>query len=211
LGKSPENIKGIFVTHEHSDHTKGCDVFARKFNVPIFATKKTAESRSLCLNDELIHFIHNNESVDLGRMKIQAFPKSHKAIDPVSYTVSEGGKNVSIITDIGYCCDNVIENVEKADVLCMESNHDLDMLENSHYPYFLKKWIKSHEGHVCNKDAADCVFSNGRNRLKQVVLSHLSLNNNTPLCALQAFSGFNKIYPRISLSGMEMPTELFNI
>jgi len=211
LGKSPEQIKGIFVTHEHSDHMKGCDVFARKFNVPIFATKKTAQVKSLCMYEELVHFIKNDESVGLGGMEIQAFSKSHKAVDPVSYTVSNGGKNVSIITDIGYCCENVIEHVERADVLCMESNHDLDLLDNGHYPYFLKQWIKSDEGHVSNIDAASCVFSHGRSRLKHVVLSHLSLNNNTPLHALQVFGGLNRIRPKILVSGRGVPTGVVGV
>ncbi|MDP2925484.1 MAG: MBL fold metallo-hydrolase [Nanoarchaeota archaeon] len=213
IGKNPENIKAIFITHEHSDHIRGADYLARKFNIPIFATKKTIENCDICSNEDLINPINNNESVDIGRMRIEAFSKSHRAFDPVSYNISNGNK-ISIITDIGYACPNVISNVSDSDMLFLESNHDVDILENGHYPYFLKKWIKSDIGHISNIDAANCVLENARSRLKYLVLSHLSENNNTPQVALDSFSVLrkrNRFNPRIFISDRYCPTELFNI
>ena len=187
VGKSPDKIKGIFITHEHSDHIKGADVFARKFNIPIFATKKTAENCFLCSDGDLINFIKNNETVDLGGMKVEAFSKSHRAADPVSYNVFNG-KRISIITDVGYGCENVLANISNSDALFLESNYDNNMLDNGPYPYFLKKWIKSDIGHLSNFQSATSVLENASSKLKYLVLSHLSQNNNTPLIALSAFS-----------------------
>ena len=158
-------VKGIFVTHEHSDHIKGINVFARRFHVPIFATKKTAESCCLCSDESLINFIKNNDSIEVGRMRIKSFSKSHKSADPVSYSINNDRK-LSIITDVGFSCRNVIDNVSDSDFLCLESNYDDRMLENGPYPYFLKKWIKSNQGHLSNFQAGVCVLEHGTPKLK---------------------------------------------
>ena len=41
FGKKPENIDGIVITHEHSDHIRGLGVFLRKYQVPVYATEGT--------------------------------------------------------------------------------------------------------------------------------------------------------------------------
>ncbi|MBI2630357.1 MBL fold metallo-hydrolase [Candidatus Pacearchaeota archaeon] len=214
IKKNPEKIKGIFITHEHSDHIKGVDVFARNFNIPVFATKKTAKKCFLCSNQELVHLIKNNEVVDLGEMKVESFSKSHTAIDPVSYNVFNG-KKVSIITDLGYSCRNVLENVSDSDFLCLESNHDIRMLDDGPYPFYLKKWIKSDKGHLSNMQAGLCVLEHASSKLKNVVLSHISKTNNTPLLALTTFSGLVKersdLTPRICVSNREIPTSLLKV
>lgn len=187
IGKDPVNIKGIFITHEHSDHTRGSDILSRKFNIPIYATKMTAENCCLCKDSNLINHIKNDETVSAGGMDIEAFSKSHRASDPVCYNIFKK-KKISVITDAGYCCDNIINNIIDSDALFLESNYDSDMLENGPYPYFLKKWIKSDIGHLSNLQAAQCVFLHGNPKLKYIILSHLSKNNNTPELALKTFN-----------------------
>lgn len=207
-------VKGIFVTHEHADHTKGSDVLARHFNIPIFATKKTIHDYLLCSNGELISSIKNNELLKIAGMNIEAFSKSHKAADPIAFNITNG-KTLSIITDAGFACDNIIDAVSNSDFLCIESNHDEKMLENGPYPYFLKQWIRSDIGHLSNKQAALCVLEHARPRLKNIVLSHLSQNNNTPQHAMKTFSKLIKersdLKPNISLSNQDFPTALFKI
>ena len=213
IGKSPLNIKGIFITHEHSDHVKGCDVFARKFNVPVFATKKTIDSSNLCSNCDLVNPIKNNEDVDLCGMNIEAFSKSHKAVDPVSYNIFYE-KKISIMTDIGFACNNIIDNVHDSDLLCMESNYDNEMLRNGKYPYFLKKWIESDIGHLSNEDSANCILNNASSKLKYLILCHLSKNNNTPKIALKTFNMLddrNNFSDKLLVSEREMPTKIFRI
>lgn len=214
LKKDPKDTKGIFITHEHSDHVRGADVFARRFNVPIFATKKTAENCFLCSDEGLINFIKNNETVEIGGMSVEAFPKSHLAADPVSYNITDT-KKISIITDVGYTCRNVISNVSDADFLCIESNYDEFMLENGPYPFFLKEWIKSNKGHLSNMQSALCVLEHAPKELKHIVLSHISKNNNTTNLALETFNSLIKeredLNPKISISPREMPTPLFRI
>lgn len=210
---NPEKIKGIFVTHEHADHVKGIDVLARNFDIPVFATKKTAESCFLSSNENLINNIKNNETIKMAGMEIEAFSKSHKAIDPVSFNISNG-KKISIITDLGYACRNVQESVHDSDFLCLEANHDLAMLENGSYPYFLKNWIKSDAGHLSNLQAALLVLEYGKPKLKQVILSHLSRNNNTTELALSTFNLLKErsdMHPRILAPEHGTCTGMFKI
>lgn len=216
LNRNVHNIRGIFLTHEHSDHTKGADVFARKFNIPIFATQGTINSKILCNNNDLIVSIKNNETFSFSGFDICAFSKSHRAADPVSFKIYSKNtcKNVSVITDIGYVCDNVRDAIKDSNCLFMESNHDIEMLENGSYPYYLKEWIKSDNGHLSNSDSAINVFDNPRIKLKNIILSHLSENNNTPLLALSEFQKeLNKINfkPKIGISGRFNPTKLIEV
>ncbi|MDP3881353.1 MAG: MBL fold metallo-hydrolase [Nanoarchaeota archaeon] len=214
IGKKPENIKGIFVSHEHSDHIRGVDVLARKFNIPIFATEKTVKSRFLCSNEKLINYINKKDDIKIAGMEIEVFSKFHSAIDPVSFTIVNG-KRVSVITDVGHACKNVCSNVSDADFLFLESNHDIEMLEKGPYPYHLKRWIKSDEGHLSNVQAALCVLEYANPRLQHVILSHLSDVNNEPAQALRTFNSLVKERKDLKLksqvSGRHKPTEVFRV
>jgi phosphoribosyl 1,2-cyclic phosphodiesterase len=116
IGKSSGLVKGIFITHEHADHIRGADVLARHFNIPIFATKKTIQDSSLCSNPDLITSIKNNELLKIAGMEISAFSKSHKAADPISFSI-RNGKTISIITDAGFACDNITSAVSDSNFL----------------------------------------------------------------------------------------------
>jgi len=182
LGKKVESVKGIFVTHEHSDHIKGIDVFSRKFNVPIFATQKLIENKFLCSREELLNPIKKEDNLLMCGMEIISFPKIHKAIEPLGFTVldKKSGKRVSIITDIGNICVNTAEQISNSNSLFLESNHDLEMLENGPYPYFLKKWIKGDDGHLSNDQSIAGIIENAKSKLRSLTLCHLSEHNNSP-------------------------------
>ena len=122
LDLDPKKIKGIFITHEHTDHIIGLDVFARRFNLPIFATKGTISNGHLCSNKKLIREIKNNSKTYIGELEIGAFTKSHKAADPVSFSISNKNKVISVITDAGYACKNINENIARSNLLFLESN-----------------------------------------------------------------------------------------
>jgi phosphoribosyl 1,2-cyclic phosphodiesterase len=215
IGKKPESIAGIFITHEHSDHIRGADVFARAFNTPIFATKKTADKCSLCSNGELITKIGNQSSIEIAGFEVESFSKHHLAEDPVSYSIFGNGKTASVITDLGICCNRVNSAVTDSNFLFLESNHDPIMLENGPYPAHLKTWIQGDYGHLSNIQASLCILEHASKKLKNVVLSHLSQTNNTPEIALNTFNYLIKerrdIHPRAIVSLREKPTELFKL
>jgi phosphoribosyl 1,2-cyclic phosphodiesterase len=211
----PANIKGIFITHEHTDHIRGADVFARQLKIPLYATKGTIKNTFLCSDDSLINQIKKDEVVRMFGLDIEAFSKSHNAAEPVSYTVSDKNKMVSVITDIGYSCDNVNAAISRSNFLFLESNHDLTMLKNGPYPMFLKSWIKSNSGHLSNDQASLAVLEYANPKLRNVVLSHLSEINNTPQTALKTFNKLlrerKNFNADVSVSLRTDPTRMFNI
>jgi len=214
IGEKPENIKGIFVTHEHTDHIRGIDVFASNYNVPIYATRGTLNNSFICRDDRLINHVKNKELIKLNGLMVEAFSKSHDAADPVSYSVEAGGKRISVITDIGFACKNVIDYVSCANSVILESNHDVNMLENGPYPAYLKQRIASEKGHISNYDAALLVLQHGSKKLKNVMLAHLSQNNNTPKVALKSFDLLKErkdLKIDVHLSCREEPSECIRL
>jgi len=213
LGEDPSKIKGIFISHEHSDHIKGADVLARKFNIPVFATKGVIKNSFLCSQRDLINEINSQDLIKLGGMEIESFSKNHDSREPVSFSI-RNGRMISVLTDIGKICKNVINKVGESDFLFLEANHDLRMLENGPYPYFVKQRIKGEGGHLSNLNSALCVLEHGRPILKNVVLSHLSEINNTPELALNTFELLMRerldLHPRISVS-LRNPTKVFSV
>ena len=175
IKRSPDMIKGIFITHEHADHIRGADVLARYFNIPIFATKKTIQNSFLCSNPDLINSIKNTEILKLAGMEISAFSKSHKAADPVSFSITNG-KTLSIITDAGFACENIISAVNQSDFLCLESNHDEKMLKAANRPWSLKQRIASRHGHLSNIDSCELLNSLLHDGLQVVVLAQSFLS-----------------------------------
>jgi len=215
IGRKPDNVAGIFVTHEHCDHVRGADVFARNFKIPIFATKKTAKESFLCSDFEFINNIKNDETLKIGGMKVCAFPKKHLAADPISYSIYEGKKKVSVITDLGTTSQAVEEAISFSNAVFLESNYDEEMLEQGPYPFPVKKWIKSDLGHLSNVQAGCCVLEHASPKLKNIILSHLSKTNNKPELALETFNGLIKerknLAAKVIVSNREIPTPLLKV
>lgn len=214
IGRSIKEIKGIFITHEHSDHIAGADVLARKHKIPVYATKKTFLDRYICREEDQI-LIKNNETTTLGGMRVEAFSKTHGAADPVSYNVTKENKKISIITDAGMACKNITSNINESNILCMESNHDPKMVSEGTYPAFLKKWITSDTGHLSNQQSALAVLEHASTKLRKVVLSHLSSHNNTPHEALHTYKNLIKersdLRPQITVSTRYAATPIMKV
>ncbi len=216
INRNITDVKAIFVTHEHTDHIRGVDVLSRHLKIPVYTTKKTFEKVSFC-EEEYQNNIKKDGVVEIGGLRIESFSKNHGAADPVSFNVTKisDNKKVSIITDAGKACENIHNNIAESDILCLESNHDLTMLQNGPYPYFLKKWIASDTGHLSNKQTTLAVLEHARSKLKHVVLSHLSESNNTPQLALKTFKDLIKerhdIKPHIMVSTRSESTGIIKV
>jgi len=192
LGLSLSNLRGVFISHEHSDHIRGIDVFSRKHAVPVFMTQKTYGSYGHVIKDTLLNFFSPGKPVQLGNICVQPFLKLHDAVEPCSFSVSSGSRNVAVMTDIGLRCKNVIDHIRNADAVFLESNYDDQMLATGPYPAYLKRRITSDVGHLSNTQAALLTMEHASARLKHIFLSHLSANNNTPELALSTFIQFTK-------------------
>ena len=190
LGLAISGLRGVFVTHEHADHVRGLDVLTRKYALPVFITRKTYAAYGKIIKDSLLNFFSPGGEVTLGGITILPFPTSHDAAEPCNISVFSGGRMVSVMTDIGLTCANVVAHLANADAVFLESNYDEHMLRTGFYPPYLKKRIASDIGHLSNTQAARLALEHASSRLKHVFLSHLSANNNTPDLALATFNHF---------------------
>lgn len=184
-----KDIQGILITHEHTDHVSGLGVLARKFHIPIYGTEKTLrqilEMSSLGkIDKELLFPIHHEKSFSIGDIEIEPFSISHDAADPVSYVMHEQDKKLGMVTDLGFYDQRIVGMLKESDLLYVEANHDIHMVQAGPYPYYLKRRILSDQGHLCNEKAAELIVELTNDRLHNVILGHLSKENNYPDLAL---------------------------
>lgn len=210
LDLCPSSVRAVFVTHEHSDHIRGLMVFAKRYQVPLYMTRGTYQGSKLDLPPHLLHIIENNSFIEIGQLQVQAFPKYHDAIEPCSFTVSDGQSNIGVLTDIGKACPNVIDAVRNTEVLILEANYDEDMLFNGRYPYFLKQRIAGDFGHLSNAHSLDLFINHRSHRLKHVILSHLSGQNNSEEKVYEAFAPYCGNV-QLDIASRERETALFEV
>ncbi len=187
IGVSPENLKAVFVTHEHSDHISGIRVFASKFNIPVFAAPETMEElRRTGTVNEKINGFEIDKSLEIGAFGVEAFRNSHDSSACLGYKFTmPDGRRISVCTDTGYVTDDAKKTLTGTDMVFLESNHEVSMLENSSYPYILKKRILSARGHLSNFAAGEFIKELLQGGTTRFVLSHLSRENNMPEIARQ--------------------------
>lgn len=188
IGVCTGAIKGILVTHEHTDHTKGVGVVSRKLNIPIYANAATWEGMGLSIGDiktENIKFFETKADFNINEIDVKSYSIPHDAADPVGYSFRIGNKKVCIATDLGYFSDEVKSNIQQSDMVLLEANHDIEMVKFSSYPYFLKRRILSDVGHLSNEAAGKAVLQLINTGVQKVLLGHLSKENNFPELAYQ--------------------------
>lgn len=191
LDLSMQDIDGIFITHEHTDHIAGLGVLARKYSVPIFATrgtiaaiKKTASVGEI--PEELFQTVYADEKVIVKDIVCNPMRISHDAAEPVAYRISHGKKKVGIVTDLGTYNDYTVECLKEMDALLLEANHDVNMLQVGPYPYYLKQRILGDRGHLSNERAGQLLCDLLHDKLQAVMLGHLSKENNLPELAYES-------------------------
>lgn len=200
VGSGIDEVKGIFVTHEHTDHVRGLQVLLKKHRIPVYVTPKTHAQIAETIPRECVRLIQPNERVSIDETTVQALPKSHDAVEPTLFNFYYRDKKISIITDAGYGCDNVIESIRDADALFLESNYDEKMLASGFYPPPLKRRVASDHGHLSNVTAGSLVREHASPNLEYLFLSHLSENNNTPVLAMETVK--DQLKHRRDLNGL---------
>ncbi|MBU1340956.1 MAG: MBL fold metallo-hydrolase [Proteobacteria bacterium] len=184
----PESLTAILITHEHSDHVKGAGILSRRFKLPVYITQKTYQACSGLGKIEDLIFFECGVPFKLDQILVRPFSISHDAKDPAGLTLEYNGHKIGIATDLGIATSLVKEHLKDSDILYLESNHDPDMLINGSYPWSLKQRIKGRTGHLSNMDAKMLVSELKTERLKHVILAHLSEENNCPQKAAKEVS-----------------------
>jgi phosphoribosyl 1,2-cyclic phosphodiesterase len=185
LGKQPQDIDAILVTHEHGDHIRGVAAFARKHDVAVYLTSGSYNPKRLGALPSL-HFINIHRPFGIGTLSIEPIPVPHDAREPCQFIIASGGSRVGVLTDIGHITPFVVESFELVDALLLEFNHDVGMLARGPYPYRLKARVGGIHGHLNNEQAAGLVERLDLARLQHLVISHVSEKNNSADLAVLA-------------------------
>ena len=188
VGLSAEDISGILITHEHSDHIKSLRTLSKKTSAPIYSASGTLEAilenYLPSLRQDVLMCVTSGEIFEIGDIEVTPFDISHDAKEPLGYAFRSGGKSIAIMTDTGVVTGSALEALREADIIIIESNHEENVLMFGPYPFHLKKRILSEHGHLSNGAAAGCLAEVLGERINpnppKVALAHLSKENNTP-------------------------------
>ena len=212
IGRTPENLSAIFITHEHSDHVSGLFGLADKFRIPIYCNRDTQEAIAWALKERwngkrdplfdgmektAADFIaklewrlfQTGDRFELNDLLVETFPIPHDAQDPVGFLLRTAAGNFGFVTDLGHTTKLVLERVRAANVLVLESNHDIKMLQDSRRSWSLKQRILGRHGHLSNEAAADAAVEIMSDGLKHLYLAHLSRECNKPELAMRVMTG----------------------
>ncbi len=187
MGLSFDNVRAVFISHEHSDHTGRVDVIARRYQIPVYFSPVAYEKSSIRIEENLRLPLGDGAEIQLGELSVKAFSKLHDAADPLSFTVSDNDVTIGVFTDIGSVTEALINSFRKCNATFLEANYDEEMLENGRYPRFLKTRISGDHGHLSNQQALDLFLNHRSPSLSHVFLSHLSQDNNKPELARDLF------------------------
>lgn len=211
-----EDINAILVTHDHIDHTKSIATLSNKYNIPVYANKKTWEaipeiaSKIPECNKKLFTI---SETFSVGDIKILPFHTPHDAADPCGFNLYYSNKKISIATDIGYVSEELLNHLKESSCILLESNYDPEILKCSRYPYMLKQRISGDKGHLSNISAAKTLSELYKSGLEKALLIHLSKENNFPELAYETIKNetLNCTNLSIDVAPRDKPTKLFEV
>ena len=211
INRTMDRLDALFLTHEHSDHTKGAGSVARRFGATIYSNRLTLESCEQSLGGISCVAVDTGELITIKDLKVKTFTKCHDAVDPMGMILSSNGSSLGLITDLGRSTRLVEDHLKGCKALIIEFNHDQEMLDQGPYPLFLKRRIKGQEGHLSNSQAGKLLKTVAHDGLQKVVLAHLSMENNMPEKAFQEAKevlsgcGFEKTEILVSRQDYPMP------
>jgi phosphoribosyl 1,2-cyclic phosphodiesterase len=192
LGRRPEEIDAVVVTHEHRDHTAGIGVAARRWGWPLYMTERTAAAcDDLLRGKESIEFFPAECRFRIGGLEIHAVPTCHDAADPVAVTIREpeSGLLAGVATDLGRATAPVKAALAGCHFLILEANHDEIRLREAPYPWSLKQRIGGSRGHLSNQLAGELAQELMHPELGGILLAHLSQECNDPRLAKSTVGG----------------------
>jgi phosphoribosyl 1,2-cyclic phosphodiesterase len=190
IGRTPESLQAVLVTHEHLDHTQGLGTLCANLRIPFFANRLTKEATEAALESRFdCRIFETGASFEIGDVAVDTFSVPHDACDPVGFLLRTPAGNIGFLTDLGHATQLVIQRVRQAHVLVLEANHDLKLLQDdTRRPWSVKQRILSRHGHLSNDAAANAAEQIVTADLQQLYLGHLSRDCNRPELAHRVVS-----------------------
>lgn len=238
IGRTPENLSAILITHEHSDHISGLFGLAEKFRIPIYCNRDTQEAIAWSLKerwngkrDPLFdgmektaadfvtglewRLFQTGDRFELNDLQVETFPIPHDAQDPVGFLLRTQSANLGFATDLGHTTRLVLERVRAANVLVLESNHDVKMLQDSRRSWGLKQRILGRHGHLSNEAAAAAAAEIMSDGLRHLYLAHLSRECNKPELAMRVMAerlaGIGAHHVHLQLASQDVPCQTLEL
>ena len=183
IGVDITDVDAILVTHEHTDHIQSIGTISKKHDIPVFANFETWEAmpnQKDKISTENIKMFENDSEFHIGNLQIMPFSTPHDAANPCGFSICNGTKKISIATDLGHIDENIFSNIKDSKFMLLEANYEPEILKVSRYPYILKQRIAGPHGHLSNIDAGQTISTLFGKEPKEVMLGHLSKENNFP-------------------------------
>ena len=211
IGRTPENLTAILITHEHSDHVQGLIGIAAKLNIPIYCNRDTKEAFEFQLQAKFnCNLFNTGASFEIADILVETFQIPHDAQDPVGFLLRTAGGNIGFVTDLGHTTRLVLDRIRTANVLVLESNHDVKMLQDCpRRSWSLKQRILGRHGHLSNVAAAEAAAQIMSADLRHLYLAHLSRECNQPELAQHVMAEqlhhIGATHVRLQLAAQDVP------
>lgn len=213
LEVNPHEIDGILLTHTHTDHINGLKIFIKKYNTKLYLSKKMYNE--LIKQFNIVNYEIIDKDFDINDIHIDVIKLSHDADDSNGYVFTSDNKSLVYITDTGYINKKNHSKLMDKNAYIIESNHDVEMLMDGKYPYYIKQRILGDKGHLSNKASSEYLCNFVGDSTESIVLIHLSDENNDPNIALQtlkdSFMSRNIEFDNIIISSQKERTDLITL
>src|SRR2546421_3354146 len=217
IGRAPESLNGILITHEHSDHIQGLVGLAAKLQIPIYCNRLTSEAIERALQLRLdCRLFSTGATFEVGDILVDTFNVPHDAYDPVGFLLHTAAGKIGVLTDLGHATKLILQRVQSANVLLLDTNYDLALLRDDvHRPWSVKQRILSRHGHLSNDAAALIAEQLASAELRHLYLGHLSGDCNRPelarLAVSQTLERAGAAHVRLEVTSQEMPCPTLNL
>lgn len=182
-----KEISHILITHSHVDHIKGLKVFIKRYNPVILVT----EDMKNVLEKELGNFryeYYEDKKAIIGDLTVNVIKTSHDAEESIGFVLTNNNSSMVYITDTGYINQKYFKILSNNNLYVLESNHDIKMLMDGPYPYYLQQRVRGDKGHLSNKQASDYLCKFIGDNTKKIVFAHISEHNNSYEKVIETFN-----------------------